>query len=109
MYPYYIIRERYPNVKEITFRVIEVYGNKERIGKKSSLSPESSTNFFEKCPMSKCIGTNTGIYYKSVIDDMVMRKETKRQVKLPCSGYGGYNKVFRCEWYITYNIEITYL
>ena len=109
MYPYYIIREIFPEVKEIRFTVVDIYGNKERIGKSFSLHPESSSNFFDKCPMSKCIGVNTGIYYKDIIDDMTRNKDTKRQVKLPCSGYGGYNKVFKCEWFVTYEIEITYL
>lgn len=67
-----------------------------------------SATYELQCPMSKCLGDVRGIDYKSLLSDMIDKKETKRTEKLTCRGYGGYNMTFHCDWYVVLEIEITY-
>lgn len=108
MYPYYIIRERYPNVKEITFRVIE---SNAWIGhnKTFSLKPDMMSNFFIKCPYECMGGEETGIWLYGDVSQMVAKELSHLQKRFKCNGYERSKNRFSCEWYVDLDIEIIYL
>ena len=76
--------------------------------KLATISEASKCNFHFDCPMSKCLGDDSGIYYEQPISEMVRQHENHRKVKLTCVGYGGYNLTFHCDWYAVLDISITY-
>ena len=105
---YYTVSEAFPEIENITIKVTETnawYWNRL---KEFTLEGNSNCSFHLDCPMSKCIGNESGIDYKQPISDMVSKRECNSSVKLCCSGYGGYNKVFHCDWYVIMDISISY-
>ena len=44
-----------------------------------SLGQGSKSNFHMECPMSKCLGPDTGISYESVLSEMVRAGEAHRR------------------------------
>lgn len=104
----YIISKLFPKVKNIEINIVDTNAwNKDRL-RKFEYNPNSETSFYIECPMSKCIGNDSGILFKDAIVDMVNKKEKKRKEKLQCRGYGGYNQSFHCDWYVELEISIEY-
>lgn len=87
-------------------KIGEIYSNNRLT--EFSLVQGSKCNFHFDCPMSKCLGDDSGIYYEQPISEMVRQHENHRKVKLTCVGYGGYNLTFHCDWYAVLDISITY-
>lgn len=105
---YYELSRLYPEIEKIHIKATDTNAWSWNRLKEFSLGPDSKCNFHLDCPMSKCLGYDNGIDYKNAISDMVQGKETHRQVRLNCSGYGGYNLTFHCDWYAVLDISITY-
>jgi hypothetical protein len=106
---YYEISRLFPQVEEIRIKVAETNSWPWNRLREFSLGQGSKSNFHMECPMSKCLGPDTGISYESVLSEMVRTGEVHRRVRLTCSGYGGYNLTFHCDWYAVLDISITYL
>lgn len=106
---YYEISRLYPDVETIRINVVETNAWPWNRLREFTLGQGSRCNFHLECPMSKCLGPDTGISYKSVLSEMVWKREAHRQVRLSCSGYGGYNLTFHCDWYAVLDISIAYL
>ena len=105
---YYEISRLYPEIEKIHIKVTETNAWKWNRLREFSLGQGSKCNFHFECPMSKCLGSDSGIYYEGPISDMVRTHESHRQVRLSCVGYGGYNLTFHCDWYAVLDISITY-
>ena len=108
MYPYYIIREIFPEVKEIRFTVVDTNAWEYDRNKSFVYIPETVSNFHIKCPY-ECEGGETGIWYYGIISQMVTKRVTHRQERFNCNGYERSKKRFSCEWFAVLDIEITYL
>lgn len=98
----------YPDVQEIRIKVIDTNAWHWNRSKEFSFLNDSKCDFHLDCPMSKCLGGVRGIFYKDSISEMVSAKEKHKQVKLTCTGYGGYNLTFHCDWYVVLDISIEY-
>lgn len=107
-YEYYEISRLYPEIEEIRIKDTETNAWSWNRLKEFSLVQGSKCNFHFDCPMSKCLGDDSGIYYEQPISEMVRQHENHRKVKLTCVGYGGYNLTFHCDWYAVLDISITY-
>ena len=105
---YYEISRLYPEIKEIHIKVIETNAWKWNRLREFSLRQGSKCNFHFECPMRKCLGNDSGIYYEEPLSDMIQAHESHRQVRLSCVGYGGYNLTFHCDWYAVLDISRTY-
>ena len=105
---YYEISRLYPEVEEIRIKATKTNAWKWNRLREFSLGQGSKNNFHLECPMSKCLGPNSGIDYESPISEMIREHESHRQVRLSCAGYGGYNFTFHCDWYVILDISITY-
>lgn len=105
----YRISSLFPNVAQIKIKVIDTNEWTWNRLREFSLSSESDTSFHLDCPMSKCLGSASGIAFRQVLTQMVSERECHRQERLVCGGYGGYNFTFHCDWYAVLDISITYL
>ncbi len=108
IHEYYEISRLFPEVELIHIRVTDTNAWSENRLREFTLGQGSKCNFYFDCPMSKCLGNNSGIYYEHPISEMVNAHESHRSVRLSCDGYGGYNLTFHCDWYVVLDISITY-
>lgn len=102
------IADHYPEVMRIVFKTVRTNGHRFNRFDDFDMTCDSRAFFVLRCPMSKCIGVNSGIDYSEVIGSMISNRETNRRVKLSCGGYGGYNMTFHCDWFIEAEITIEY-
>lgn len=103
----YKISELFPSVKEIAIKIVDTNSWDPNRLREFAFSSETETSFHLDCPMSKCLGQN-GITYKRLLDGMVSNNEYHKQERMQCSGYGGYNQTFHCDWFVLLDITITY-
>lgn len=104
----YQISQIFPTVEKIVLTILETNAWNENRLRTIELLPDSKDDFHWDCPMSKCLGNTRGISYRQTLYDMIENKETQKQVKLQCEGYGGYNHTFHCDWYVVLEILVKY-
>lgn len=102
------IESLFPDVEEIRIRVADTDAWSENRLREFTIGKGTECDFHLDCPMSKCLGGDTGISYMDVVSEMVRGYEGHRQVRLSCSGYGGYNLTFHCDWFAVLDISVRY-
>ena len=96
------------NVEKITIKVIDTNAWSWNRSREWCYSTVTEASFHLECPMSKCLGSTSGITYKQILTEMLAKHECHRRERLNCGGYGGYNLTFHCEWFVVLDISITY-
>lgn len=104
----YEISLLFPDVEEIRIEVKETNAWAWNKLRSFTMRREAKTNFHLECPMSKCLGSSSGIDYKSILCEMTQAHEAHRRVRLSCGGYDGYNLTSHCDWYVALGISIRY-
>lgn len=102
------ISDIFPDVNSISIKVVDTNAWHWNRLKEWGFSPLSEATFHIDCPMSKCLGQSKGITYKQVLTEMIAQRECNRQQRFTCTGYGGYNLTFHCDWFAVLDISITY-
>ncbi len=107
-YEFYEISLLFPEVEEIRIEVAETNAWPWNRLREFTIGQGSKTNFYMECPMSKCLGSKRGIYFRNALSEIIYAHDTHRRVRLSCAGYNGYNLTAHCDWYVVLEISIIY-
>lgn len=102
------IRDAYPDVAAITIKIDSTNGDKGHSLDEWRYTPEHVDFFMRGCPFAECYGPDSGIDFKPVISDMILKRESSRAVTFRCGGKGDRSLRHCCDWFIKATVSIDY-